>query len=201
MVNAIVIAQDFFNGFSDDSSLNPSKSFQNFHLYIGNTPDPTKSQQCPGGPFMTLDAWSDGWYKDRRTSTDVWTFGIEKWCNMEGQYVHIVADLSHLVTTTYEMSLCSVGIMGTSFERSEPVPNHTELTQGESNEIPVPHIFDEYRISTGLRINLRQTASAALPFVTISEEAERSIVRIDSIGLEIGDYALHLESFDALSTL
>ena len=121
---------------------------------------------------MTYDAGSDGWYHDKRTANgrvaeDVWTFGIEKWCNMEGQYVHIIADLSHLANTPYIMSLCSVGIMGTSFERNEPLTDHTELAQGESIEIPVPHIFDEHCISIKQRINLRQAASAKLPFVNI----------------------------------
>ena len=82
---------------------------------------------------MTTDSGSDGWYWDERveyhTPGDVWTYGIEVWCNLEGQYVHIVADLSHLVPP-YTMSLCSVGIMGTSFERIKPVPNHTEIAQG-----------------------------------------------------------------------
>ena len=43
----------------------------------------------------------DSWYYDKRTENtgtpvDVWTYGKEVWCNLEGQYVHIVADLSHL---------------------------------------------------------------------------------------------------------
>ena len=154
---------------------------------------------------MTTDPGSDGWYWDERTAGHIaagyeWTYGIEEWCNLEGQYVHIVADLSHL-SGPYTMSLCSVGIMGTSFERIEPLPNHIELAQGESIEIPVPHIFDEHGISSEQRINLRQAAIAELPFVTIFEEAENSVVHIDSIGLEIADYELVLESFDTLSTL
>ena len=156
---------------------------------------------------MTTDP--ESWYYDERTATAggdsrapgyVWTYGIEVWCNLEGQYVHIVADLSHL-TGPYTMSLCSVGIMGTSFERNEPLPNHIELAQGESIEIPVPYIFDEHGISTEQIINLRQAASAEFSFVTIYEKAESSTVHIDSVGLEIADYELHLESFDTLSTL
>ena len=82
---------------------------------------------------MTTDAGSDGWYWDERTASltprYVWTYGIEVWCNMEGQYVHIVADLSHL-TPPYTMSLCSVGIMGTSYTRDEPLTSKIELFQG-----------------------------------------------------------------------
>ena len=81
----------------------------------------------------------DSWYFDERTEgggvpASVWTYGKEVWCNLEGQYVHIVADLSHLMPTyaSYTMSLCSVGIMGASFKRNEPLTIHTELAQGES---------------------------------------------------------------------
>ena len=66
---------------------------------------------------MTTDADSDSWYYDPRFDMDVWPYGIEVWCNLVGQYVHIVADLSHL-SPPYTMSLCSVGIMGTSYTRS-----------------------------------------------------------------------------------
>ena len=86
---------------------------------------------------MKTDPGSDGWYYDERTANahtpgDVWTYGIEVWCNLEGQYVHIVADLSHLMLTytSYTMSLCSVGIMGASFVRDEPLPASIEIIQG-----------------------------------------------------------------------
>ena len=81
---------------------------------------------------MTTDPGSDGWYYDERAEKDVWTYGIEVWCNLEGQYVHIVADLSHL-SGSYTMSLCSVGVMGTlgaSWVRDEPLPASIEIFQG-----------------------------------------------------------------------
>ena len=87
---------------------------------------------------MKMDPGSDGWYYDERTHNfgggggtpgDVWTYGKEVWCNAKGQYVHIVADLSHLMPTypSYYMSLCSVGIMGTSFTRNETLTPYVEL--------------------------------------------------------------------------
>ena len=30
------------------------------------------------------------------TDPSFWRYGFEHWCNLEGQYVSIVADLSHL---------------------------------------------------------------------------------------------------------
>ena len=45
--------------------------------------------------------------------TDIWNYGKEVWCNLEGRYMHIVSDLSHLAGQGYSMELCTVGIMGT----------------------------------------------------------------------------------------
>ena len=45
---------------------------------------------------MTLDAGSDGWYSDSKIGTTAWTHGKEVWCNLEGRYMYIIADLSHL---------------------------------------------------------------------------------------------------------
>lgn len=97
---------------------------------------------------MKTDAGSDGWYLDERvrqlstvdwseeirTPDYVWTYGKEAWCNLSGQYVHLVADLKHL-TPPYTMSICSLGVMGASYKRTESVPELIELTQGESYEL------------------------------------------------------------------
>ena len=53
---------------------------------------------------MTLDADSDGWYYDPRREGLGWTYGKEIWCNLQGRYTYIVADLSHL--PDYTMRLC-----------------------------------------------------------------------------------------------
>ena len=47
-------------------------------------------------------------WKKQEDSTyyNVWNFGKEVWCNLEGRYMHIVADLAHLELEYYEMVLC-----------------------------------------------------------------------------------------------
>ena len=60
---------------------------------------------------MTLDADSDGWFFDTFSAGNAWTYGKEVWCNLEGRYMHIVADLSHLLLapysySSYTMSIC-----------------------------------------------------------------------------------------------
>ena len=51
----------------------------------------------------------------------IWNYGKELWCNLEGQYMHFVAELSHLSASSYEMSICSLGIMGTRYVHSQSV--------------------------------------------------------------------------------
>ena len=97
---------------------------------------------------------------------------MEAWCNLEGQYLSIISDLNDVMAEygQYEMSLCSVGIMGTSYVRDEPLLEEIELTQGDTMIIDVPHIYGEYTIGTEQSINLRQSStSPTLDFVQITE--------------------------------
>ena len=205
MVNAILVVQDQFTGFSDQHT-NWNEYFQNFSLYIGDSTDWNENEKCPGWPYMTT-ADSDSWYNDERTCDDsgcsrhpgnVWTYGTEVWCNIAGQYVHIVADLRHLLGT-YTMSLCSIGIMGTSFTRNEPLPDFIELFQKESMEIAVPHIFDEFTSIREQVVQLKQASSSELPFVAISEASGQSIIHVDPGCIAVGVYELKLQSYDTLS--
>ena len=88
---------------------------------------------------------------------------MEAWCNLEGQYLSIVSDLRDVFAqySTYQMSLCSVGIMGTSYIRDVSLPDRLVLSQGENLTLEVPHIYGEYTIGTEQSINLRQSTSKA----------------------------------------
>ena len=157
---------------------------------------------------MRTDAGSDGWYFDERTvgfngsrsPGYVWTYGVEVWCNKPGRFVNIVADLRHL-TPPYEMSLCSVGIMGASYVRDEPLPEVIEVFHGQHTSITVPHIFDE--LSNGrvpLIAHLRQASPSLLAFVSFTEDQNASVVHIDASGASLGDHELVIESFDSRSS-
>ena len=61
---------------------------------------------------------------------------------MEGQYLTIISDLSHL-TPPYEMSLCSVGVMGTSYVRDTALPDTISVAQGEETVLKVPNIYPQ----------------------------------------------------------
>ena len=66
-----------------------------------------------------------------------WNYGREIWCNLEGQYTTIVADLTSL-TGAYEMSLCNVSIMGTQYVRDDTEHgdpnNHYAFESGQGVE-------------------------------------------------------------------
>ena len=74
------------------------------------------------------------------TDKNFWNYGAEIWCNMEGQYTTIVADLS-ILSTAYEMSVCSLGIMGTEYVRKTAPPKAINLGKDEVTEIEVENIY------------------------------------------------------------
>ena len=68
---------------------------QNFQVHIGDSHDYTKNTACPGGPFLKTDD-SKNYNADSASWDKVWSYGKEMWCDLEGQYVSLVADLSVL---------------------------------------------------------------------------------------------------------
>ena len=67
------------------------------------------------------------WILNGFTYSDVWNYGKEIWCNLEGRYMHIISDLNHLAGQGYSMELCSVGVMGTKYVRDETLPETLEI--------------------------------------------------------------------------
>ena len=63
----------------------------------------------------------------------VWPFGKENWCNLEGRYMHLVADMSLYVATaanTDTVSVCSLGAYGTKYVRDSEVVSSVTIVQG-----------------------------------------------------------------------
>ena len=71
--------------------------------------------------------YTNGQYTGTGDSGILWNYGIEIWCNLEGQYVTMVADLAHLTGQGYEMSICSLGVMGAEYVRNTEVTSIIEL--------------------------------------------------------------------------
>ena len=95
--------------------VSPTKLYQNYNIWIGNNKDYTKNQLCNGSPFQKIDV-KDSYVKSPKVYAEklnlygegrgpfgdgegrgmIWPFGAEHWCNLEGKFVHIVSDMSHL---------------------------------------------------------------------------------------------------------
>lgn len=204
MVHAVLVMQDHYGGQSN-SHTTETEYVQNFSLFIGDSQDWRENTMCPGSPFMKYEAGSDGWYYDERTQFHtpgyVWAYGKEAWCNTSGQYVHFVADLKHLAKP-YTMSICSVGVMGASYVRSEPLPEQVELMQDEILTVGVPYIYNEFTPEIKFNVATRQASTAALlEFVTIGVDAQGSaVIEINAQGVAAGSYSLHIESYDSDSS-
>lgn len=113
--------------------------------------------------------------------------------------MHVVSDMSAHAGTSYEVSLCHLGIYGTNYIRDIPVPAQVSLAQGETTSFEVLHVYSELTIGTALDIALRQDSAYAM--VTIVNGATSSKVTIDATGVEPGSYQLELGAFNKLSSV
>ena len=129
----------------------------------------------------------------------IWPFGAEHWCNLEGTYLHIVSDMSHLKWFEYETSICSLGVIGTRYVRDgDSLPAEITLTSGESQSFSLAHIYSEIEIGTRLAINVRE--KSGLSWVQITNEEDWTNISIDAPGMELdGRFEVVLESFNTLS--
>ena len=129
--------------------------------------------------------------------------GAELWCNMEGQYAHIIADLGHLAGDNYHMSICSLGIMGTEYARREQIPETISVSQGQKLIKIFSQLSSLELIGTKLQIEARQPRdNRQLDFVSFKSDQFSLSVEIDaSCDLPTGEYILYIESFNGLSDI
>ena len=100
----------------------------------------------------------------------MWNYGKEVWCNLEGRYMHIVADLTHYSGSMdpYLMTLCQLGIMGTKYVRATAVPTTQTMQENSTASLSIDKITSFYDIGNVLDIKLRQSAGSELPWVMIA---------------------------------
>lgn len=218
-MHAIMHAHDQF-GLNEGTNLpnnsdgNMRKLFQNFQVHIGDSASYASNAQCAGGPFLDPSKQSTFVYSAKAYNNNytvfhgqrglVWPFGGEIWCNMEGRYLHFVADLSRYMPNGSQdtVSICAIGVFGTKYVRDgEPVPTSITMLRGASETFVVANIYPLHELGNELAINLRQASS--LGFVTLdqSDASSQTVVNIDSTGVDAGEYTLTLESFDLLSSV
>ena len=136
----------------------------------------------------------------------MWKFGHEAWCNMEGRYLTIVADLSSQAGKTstlaprgYEMSLCHLGLFGALYKRTTPVPSSLEVLIGSPATLDVEKITADATtpITNTLDITLRQKAGTELSWITFTQDSLVTKVKFaPDASVAPGDYTVVLESFD-----
>ena len=112
----------------------------------------------------------------------IWPYGAEHWCNLEGQYLHIVSDMSHFEGQAYETSICSLGVIGTRYVRDgNPLPAEITLVVGESWRFSLLHIQSEIEIGTELAIDVREKIASNL--ITITNRESSTDLFIDTTEL------------------
>ena len=82
-----------------------------------------------------------GEYTAKGVSGNFWNYGVEIWCNLEGQYVTLVADLADLSGQSYEMSICSLGVMGAEYVRDTEIPSVIEVRNNENQIITIANLY------------------------------------------------------------
>ena len=112
---------------------------------------------------------------------------MENWCNLEGQYLHLVADMTEQIAlgalSSDEIKICGLGVYGTKYVRSSSssVPSSVEVVEGESLTISIENISSFFTIGNELVINMRQSAATfSLDFVTFIEGYTATDVVIDA---------------------
>ena len=59
-------------------------------------------------------------------AVNMWKYGKEIWCNKQGRYITIVADMSS-VSGAYKISICNIGVFGVEYKRTNAVPAEVEV--------------------------------------------------------------------------
>ena len=170
---------------------------QNFEIYVGNSEDYSWNKACPGGPYQKVDDTSSSYLYDSDKNHYLWNFGKEVWCNLEGQFVTILADLSALANEDwYTMSICSLGVMGTEYVRDKKPPTTIQLNYMEAYTLSVENIYSKETIGNVLDIQQEQASGSTLSWVTIIQGSPTSVTLSPDPKIAAGAYTLKLRSFD-----
>ncbi len=105
-INAILVVQDIENW----SVYTAENRLKNFDIWIGEDSSIySANTKCANGPFNAVTS------TDSFDDESNWNFGQEIWCNLQGQYVFLVASFSDVSSSAYTISLCNLGVFGTEY--------------------------------------------------------------------------------------
>ena len=146
---------------------------------------------------MVVGDTAKSYTRNTENTDDMWNYGVETWCNLEGQYVFIVADLNNLSSEgSYEQTICSLGIMGVQYVHSTKEPPKTlEVLSEGMHTLQIENISAAQTIGNTLDIVVKQQDDSELSWVTL-RQGDPTEVQLSFDGLSPGDYLLNLQSFD-----
>ena len=121
-----------------------------WEIYIGDSPVWHENPICPGDPLLKSD-YKDYWTDAPNINREVAAYGFKKFCNMPGKFTFFVARTIPSETIT----LCNVAVLGTTYNRDEPLETSIEVQAGSSATLSVPHVHADDTIGNVLAIDLR----------------------------------------------
>ena len=126
-----------------------------------------------------------------------WKFFKEVWCNLQGQYMHIVADLSqtNLKGKFYYQTIASLAIIGSDYDRPTAIPTSIDIFASESMKIEIGAVRSLHTIGNVLDIKLRQKVGSELSFATLVTGSPSVLTLAPPISAK-GSYEVILESYD-----
>ena len=107
-------------------------------------------------------------------------YGFEAWCNIEVKSFRIEGTPAN--SANWEVTICSLGPMGSIYEHQIPVPASISFQQGQQvAPLTIDFIVPRtgFEIANVLDINLRQKVGSELPWVTLNNGPTSATVSFD----------------------
>ena len=137
-------------------SISDVKGFGDYKIHVGDSAeDKNQNALCADGPYLNP---SDPESYENNDSTNPFRYGKEIWCNREGRYIFFQADMGYMMYEQQsEMSLCSLGIMGTKYDYINGAsPEDTVYVDvGKSTVYKLPFIVPTIAIGNELSLDVK----------------------------------------------
>ena len=117
--------------------------------------------------------------------------------------MHIVADFSHLSGQGYQMSICSLGLMGTEYVYdTDPPPASADVSQMQTSTLSISNIKSALSIGNTLDPRVRQKQGSGLSWATIIQGIAGIQIQLSpQASVAPGAYTLFLEYYDNNSSV
>ena len=120
-------------------------------IAIGDDADYTKNTNCAGGPFgdkSQTNCCVDDNISNFGSTTPLWKYGGEHWCNLQGRYVTLYRDFSDWSGAAFDLTICNFNIYGGKYKRATALPAKITVEQGASYTLAIPDLTTELIYNT-----------------------------------------------------